>query len=902
MNLTEEVRRKLSPMMQHYLKTKEEHPDCVLFYRLGDFYEMFFDDAENVSRELELTLTGKDCGMEERAPMCGIPYHAAEVYISRLIEKGYKVAICEQVQDPKLAKGLVERKVIKVVTPGTNMGDNSLKDDNNNYIMCLYSFAKNNGSLKRNGYGIAVSDISTGEFLCTSVSTFNKVIDEITKYEPKEIVLSEKTPLIDNNDFMSTYKDIIDKLSITESYVFENYFSSDETISNIEKQFNVSGIEGLGLKDIPETTAAVGALLSYLYETQMSSLDQINSLKIYYSNDYMIIDSATRRNLELLETMRDGAKKGSLLWILDKTKTAMGARKLRSFVETPLMNIESINDRLDAVEAFNVNLMSRDEMREYLSSIYDLERLITRITMRSANPRDMLAFKTSLEYLPFIKQLLSEFNGRLLGGIADDFDPLRDIHELLEASISEDAPITVREGGIFKTGYNEIIDDYRNKKLNSKTILTELENKEREKTGIKNLRIKFNRVFGYFFEVTNSYLSMVPDYFIRKQTLTNAERFTTDELSRLSSDILSAEENLYGLEYDEFVKLRDRLALDTVRVQKTASYIALVDALASLSYVAVKNNYVRPGLNQSGVIDIKNGRHPVIEHMLKNDDFIPNDTFLDSQGNRIMIITGPNMAGKSTYMRQTALICLMAQIGSFVPADNADISISDRIFTRVGASDDLAQGQSTFMVEMSEVANILRNATRDSLIIMDEIGRGTSTFDGLSIAWSVVEYIADSDALGAKTLFATHYHELTTLEDKLSSVNNYSIAIKHDGDKLIFLRKIIHGGADRSYGIEVAELAGVPAVVTDRAKEIAAYLSDEDITGRSRNMKVVTTHKDIDNGRKGNKGGKDTPGQLSMFATSEEMNITTELKNMDLDNMTPVKALLYLQELKERLK
>ena len=884
-------RDKLSPMMKHYLETKDAYPDCILFYRLGDFYEMFFDDAVNVSRELELTLTGKDCGLEERAPMCGIPYHAAEVYIAKLIEKGYKVAICEQVQDPKLAKGLVERKVIRVVTPGTNIGDGSLTEDKNQYIMCIQA------SGIKGPFGVAVSDISTGEFLCSSVTSFEKVIDEITKYQPKELLYSKKSELINDKNIMLTIKEITDNLSITISEVPEYYYNLETTTGYIEKQFSVSGLEGLGLRDIPDAASAVGALLTYLYETQMSSLEQINSLRIYHSNEFMIIDSSTRRNLELTETMRDGAKKGSLLWVLDKTKTAMGARLLRGFIEAPLMNIDQINDRLDAIDSLNVNVISRDEMREYLSSIYDLERLMTRISMRTANPRDLLAFKTSLEYLPFIKNLISEMSGNIFNGIYSDFDTLNDIHDLLESAIDEDAPITVREGGIFKQGYNEVIDNYRDKKVNSKTLLAEIENKEREATGIKNLRIKFNRVFGYFLEVTNSYKNLVPDYFIRKQTLTNAERFTTDELARLSSDILSAEENLYGLEYDEFVLLRDKLALETARVQKTAGYIALIDVLTSLSVVAYKNNFVRPNLNTDGVINISNGRHPVIEQMLRLGDFIPNDTFLDNQGNRIMIITGPNMAGKSTYMRQTALICLMAQVGSFVPADQADICISDRIFTRVGASDDLSQGQSTFMVEMSEVANILRNATKDSLIIMDEIGRGTSTFDGLAIAWSVVEFIADKDALGAKTLFATHYHELTTLEDKLSSVNNYSIAIKHDGDSLVFLRKIIHGGADRSYGIEVAELAGVPSVVTERAKEISAYLAEEDITGRSREMDVVTCHsknnKDISKG--------DTPGQLSLFASTEEMNIASELKNMDLNNMTPVKALLYLQELKERL-
>ena len=894
MNSSEIDRTKLSPMMQHYLKTKDENPDSILFYRLGDFYEMFFEDAVKVSRELELTLTGKDCGLEERAPMCGIPYHAAEIYIGKLIELGYKVAICEQVQDPKLAKGLVERKVIRIITPGTNITDNNLSEDKNNFILCFSELSrseKNGGTV----YGIAVSDISTGEFLCTSVDDIKKVFDEIIKYEPREILYSENAEWVNNNEFMSTYTQIIDKLSITESKVPDRNFNYDNAVHLVENQFNVNGVEGLGLKDIPETTSSIGALLTYLFDTQMSAMTQINNLRLYYVQDYMILDSATKRNLELTETMRDGAKKGSLLWVLDKTKTAMGARMLRSFVETPLMDIKEIDKRLDAIESLSVNMISRDEMREYLSSIYDLERLMTRISMKTANPRDLLSFKTSLLYLPHIKNLLKDFNGDIFKEMYESFDVLEDIYLLLESAIDEDAPITIREGGIFKAGYNEHIDNYRDKKLNSKGILAALEEKEKESTGIKNLRIKFNRVFGYFFEVTNSYKNLVPDYFIRKQTLTNAERFTTDELSTLSGEILSAEENLYGLEYDEFVKLRDALALEVVRVQKTAENIALTDVLASLSYVAMHNNYVRPAITNDGTISITAGRHPVIEKMMKGDDFIPNDTLLDGQSNRIMIITGPNMAGKSTYMRQTALICLMAQMGSFVPAENASISVSDRIFTRVGASDDLAQGQSTFMVEMSEVANILRNATDNSLIIMDEIGRGTSTFDGLSIAWAVVEYIADKDAIGAKTLFATHYHELTDLEDKLSSVNNYSIAIKHDGNTLVFLRKIIRGGADRSYGIEVAELAGVPTVVTERANEIAAYLSEEDITGKARDIKVVTSHK-------AQSKKKEESGQMSLFASPEEMSIANELKNLDTNNMTPVKALLYLQEIQSRLK
>ena len=826
-------RSKLSPMMQHYLKMKDEYEGCILFYRLGDFYEMFFDDAELVSRELELTLTGKDCGLEERAPMCGIPYHAADTYISRLIKLGHRVAICEQVQDPKEAKGLVERKVIRIVTPGTSMTGDTLSDEKNNYIMSVYG--------ADNSFGIAVADISTGSFLTTEVKEESKIIDEIIRFEPSEIIIK----LMDkpSHRFTDALTDLKNRQGITESPAVDSYYHSDTCAEKILKQMKVSHLEGLGLKDYPAAVMASGALLQYLLDTQMDLLDQINHIELYFISEYMIIDSSTKRNLELTETMRDKAKRGSLIWVLDKTKTAMGARLLKSYMDMPLLNKAEIEKRYDAIDSLNVNVICRDEMREYLNSIYDLERLMSRIAMKTANPRDLISFRNSLYYLPYIKNILSELSGDIFKDMRESFDALEDIYDLLLRAIDDDAPLTVKEGGIFKAGYSKELDDFKEEKQNSKARLAEIEEKERTATGIKNLKIKYNRVFGYFFDVTNSFKSMVPDYFIRKQTLTNAERFTTDELSTLSGEILSAEENLYGLEYDEFVKL------------------------------------------------IHGGRHPVVEQMTGDDSFIPNDTFLDSQANRIMIITGPNMAGKSTYMRQTALICLMAQLGSFVPADEADISLSDRIFTRVGASDDLAQGQSTFMVEMSEVANILRNATPDSLIIMDEIGRGTSTFDGLSIAWSVVEYIADKDRIGAKTLFATHYHELTELEGKLSSVNNYCIAIRQEGEKLVFLRKIIRGGADRSYGIEVAKLAGIPSAVIDRAREISDYLADEDITGKAKSIDVSASKK----------APAPADEQLSLFASPIDISVTAELKALDLNNMTPVKAMLYLQELKDRL-
>ena len=869
---------KLSPMMEHYLKTREEYKDCIIFYRLGDFYEMFFDDAILVSKELELTLTGKDCGMAERAPMCGIPFHAADIYITKLVNNGHKVAICEQVQDPKLAKGLVERKVIRIVTPGTNMAEETLSEDKNNYLMCI--------SYSGSEYGLAVTDISTGAFMTTAVSVGSKIIDEINKYEPSEIIYQEAFAMSGTD-----IKQISDKLGIICSEAPDHYFKYNDCIETIKRQLSVTSIEGLGLKDFDACIVSSGALLKYLFDTQMNLLGQINDIKLYFSDEYMLIDSATRRNLELTETLRDKKRQGSLLWVLDKTKTAMGARKLRMFVEQPLLKQSDINDRLDAIEALNNDVISRDEMREYLSSVYDLERLMTRISVRTANPRDMLSLKQSLKLLPFIKDLIGCFDSKLLSDMHSDFDTLDDIYELLEASIDEDAPITIKEGGIFKAGYSEQIDEYKNLRGNAKSLLAELEDKEREASGIKNLKIKYNKVFGYYLEVTNSFKDKVPEYFIRKQTLANAERYTTEELNNLSDRILGAEDKLYGLEYDEYCALREKLSLEVRRVQKTAENIAVLDALASLSYVSCKNRYVRPSINENGVIDIKGGRHPVVERMTEDDSFIPNDTFLDDLGNRISIITGPNMAGKSTYMRQSAIIVLMAQIGSFVPADSADICICDRIFTRVGASDDLASGQSTFMVEMSEVANILRNATKNSLIILDEIGRGTSTFDGLAIAWAVVEYIADSDILGAKTLFATHYHELTELEGKLSSVNNYCIAIKQQGESIVFLRKIIRGGADRSYGVEVAKLAGVPSEVINRAREISDYLATEDVTGRVKDLKV----------EKKVRKKQEEPAQLSFFANPEEMSITAELRSMDLNNMTPIKAMLYLEELKKRL-
>ena len=796
----------LTPMMQQYMKTKEEYKDCILFYRLGDFYEMFFDDAKIVSKELELTLTGKNCGLEERAPMCGVPFHAVDGYLSRLVSRGYKVAICEQMEDPALAKGLVKREVIRVVTPGTNLNVQALDESRNNYIMSIVYVSDR--------FGISFADVTTGDYFVTEVDSVRKLLDEICKFSPREIVCNEALVMsgIDTEELK-------ERLGIT-LYSLENWYFDDELCRRgLLEHFQVKSMEGLGVGDLGCGVIAAGALLRYLTETQKTSLSHLTRLQPYVSGNFMLIDSSSRRNLELVETLREKQKRGSLLWVLDKTKTAMGARMLRSFLEQPLIDPEEIERRLAALEELNSHLITREELREYLSPIYDLERLIGRISYQTANPRDLIAFKTSLGMLPHLKTLLSELESPLLLEIQEDLDDLQDLYDLIERSIQEEPPITIRDGNMIRDGYHEEVDRFRKAKTEGRSWLAQIETKERERTGIKNLRIKFNKVFGYYLEVTNSYKELVPEDYIRKQTLTNAERYITPELKELEDTILGAEEKLTALEYELFTGIRDQIAAQVLRIQRTAKAVARLDVFTALAYVADKNHYVRPKINRRGRIQIQNGRHPVVEQMLPGNLFIANDTCLDNDSNRISIITGPNMAGKSTYMRQTALIVLMAQVGSFVPAEQADIGIVDRIFTRVGASDDLASGQSTFMVEMNEVSNILRNATADSLLILDEIGRGTSTFDGLSIAWAVIEHIADRKLLGAKTLFATHYHELTELEGTMEGVNNYCIAVKEKGDDIVFLRKIVKGGADRSYGIQVAKLAGVPDSVIQRAKE-----------------------------------------------------------------------------------
>ncbi len=883
----------MTPMMEMYCKTKEDYKDCILFYRLGDFYEMFFEDAITASRELEITLTGKDCGMEERAPMCGIPFHAYENYMNRLVEKGYKVAICEQVEDPKQAKGLVKREVVKIVTPGTNMSTGSLNETKNNYLMSIFYDDK---------YGISFADITTGDFLTTEVESISKVMDEISKFSPVEILVNETVPMEENGSTGMSLSNLHDKEHTMISVMEDWYYDYDMDERLIKDQFHMLNLEGLGLKDYDRAVRSVGCLLYYLKDTQKGAVDHINHINTYHVEDFVVLDSASRRNLELCETMRDKNKRGSLLWVLDKTKTAMGARTLRSMVEQPCIRKEIIENRLDGIEALNDSMITRDELREYLSAVYDLERLMTRITLKTANPRDLTAFKNSIAILPHVRTILKEFDKGLLKDYEQELDELTDLFEAIEAALVEEPPILVKEGGMIRDGYNETVDMLKSAKSDGKSWLIDLETREREATGIKNLKIKFNKVFGYYFDVTNSYKDLVPEHFIRKQTLANSERYSSDELEDIAGKILGAEDRLYGLEYDLFVELRDKLAKEVKRVQKSAKIIADLDALASLAYVAEKNHFVRPVINEEGRIEIKEGRHPVVEKVLDNDSFITNDTVLDNELNRVSIITGPNMAGKSTYMRQVALIVLMAQIGSYVPAAAADIGIVDRIFTRVGASDDLASGQSTFMVEMSEVANILRNATKDSLLILDEIGRGTSTYDGLSIAWAVVEYISSKDLLGAKTLFATHYHELTELEGKIDSVNNYCISVKESGEDIVFLRKIIKGGADKSYGIQVAKLAGVPEVVLARAREIADELAEHDITVTAAADIMPKILEDSLSKGKGKKGNKDNGGQLSLFGNAEESSVVADIKALDLSNMTPMKALLYLNDLQDRLK
>ena len=862
-----------SPMMQHYIATKEQYKDCILFYRLGDFYEMFFDDAITASRELELTLTGKDCGQEERAPMCGIPFHAAEVYISRLIGKGYKVAICEQLEDPKFAKGIVKRDVIRVVTPGTVIESNMLDEKKNNYIMSIYK----NGLF----FGMAVCDISTGDFFATQINgnnNFARLLDEISRYSPAEIVVNEMM-------FASTEE----KDKIRER--FECYISREENkkfednYENLINEYSVR-FEGRDLKEVDDKTLAIIAsngLITYMNETQKVKLEHINKINVYSVAKFMSLDINTRRNLELTEKMRDKSKKGTLLWVLDKTCTSMGGRMLRRWINDPLIDVNEINNRLDSVKELKDSQMLKGEIIDCLKKVYDIERLIGKIAYKNANGRDLISLKNSLGQLPELKVVLSKCNSKMLKILSKELDELKDVYNLIEASIVEEPPISVKEGGLIKIGYNEEIDQYKTATTDGKKWIVELEAKEKEETGIKNLKVGYNKVFGYYFEVTKSYLSQVPDRYIRKQTLTGAERYITEELKDLEEKTVGAQEKLVDLEYNVFQEIRASISNQIQRIQKTANVVSTLDVLTSFATVALDLNYCMPIVDNSGEINIKEGRHPVIEKMLPAGSFIENDTYLNKESDRLSIITGPNMAGKSTYMRQVALVTLMAQIGSFVPASYAKIGVVDKIFTRVGASDDLSMGQSTFMVEMIEVANILKDATNNSLVILDEIGRGTSTYDGLSIAWAVAEYIANKEKCGAKTLFATHYHELTDLENKIEGVKNYSIAVKEKGEDIIFLRKIVEGGTDESYGIHVAKLAGVPQDVVKSANEI--------LKGLERKSVLI-------NKGKPKEDKKQVSGQLDMY-NYKLADIAHELDKINVNELTPIDAMNILVKLKE---
>ena len=863
----------ITPMMQMYLETKEKYKDCILFYRLGDFYEMFFEDAITCSRELELTLTGKDCGLEERAPMAGIPHHAVNTYIPKLVEKGYKVAICEQLEDAKYAKGLVKRDVVKIVTPGTITELTMLDDKKNNYIASI--------NYEKNNCAIAFCDISTGSFFVTSVTGIDvdsKLRNEIARILPSEIVVPDG---IKANVF---YSKRIDK-------DFDIYVSPYHNLDENNILTDITCKTNLILTKLE--IDACNLLLNYIENTQKTSVDQINNIKRYEIEKYMQLDISTRKNLEILEANREKTKKGSLLWVLDETVTAMGARALRHWIESPLLDKEEISKRQDVVEILVNNNIYRNDMIDILKTVYDMERLIAKVVAKSVNARELLSLRNSLEKLPYLKNLLGnivkETNNKYFYELYNSLDVLEDTYTLITNAIIEDAPITIKEGGIIKGGFDKVVDEYRSASTEGQNWLMELEAKEKELTGIKGkwLRVGYNRVFGYFIEVTNSYKSMVPeDRYIRKQTLAGAERYITEELKEIEDKILGAKDKLVELEYDIFCKIREEVAKQVIRIQSSANVISILDVLCSFATVAVNNNYVKPEIVENGEIEIKNGRHAVVEKALKNNEFIPNDAYLNQTTDRFLIITGPNMAGKSTYMRQVAITTYMAQIGSFVPADSAKISIVDRIFTRIGASDDLAMGQSTFMVEMQELSNILVNATKDSLIILDEIGRGTSTYDGLAIAWATVEYVADLEKLGAKTLFATHYHELIELEQTVEGVKNYSVDVTEKGDEVIFLRKITPGGADESYGIYVAKLAGVTKSVITRAKQILKELENIDLAKKTiKEKKRKITTEEI---------------QVDMF-NYKMAELTRILEKTDLDEITPKEALEVLYKLKEKL-
>ena len=876
---------KLTPMMDQYRAIKAEYPDCLLFYRLGDFYEMFFEDAVTAAKELELTLTTRNSGLEQKAPMCGVPYHAVERYIQRLVNKGYKVAVCDQLEDPKLAKGLVKRDITRIVTPGTSM--NAQLSENNNYIACVNRIA--------DAIGLAVADITTGEFLVTEIAEEEKLMDELAKFQPSEILVNQELADMQSLSFDS----LRDRIKVYVNPYPSFHFQYDRTKDKVLHQFGVLNLEGLGMESMDIGVTAAGALLEYLEETQKRELTHINHVKTYSVADYMVLDAATRRNLELTETLRDKSYHGSLLWVLDQTQTAMGGRLLRKWLEQPLIRKDAIDQRLDCVENFVRDPMLSQELKELLSGIYDMERLMGRVSYGSVNARDLVALKNSLLLLPGIINLLSNTTADRLLQIQKELDPLDDIAGLLDKAISDEPPISLREGGLIKTGYDPEVDRLRSAATDGTSWLAQLEAKEKEATGIKNLKVGYNRVFGYYLEVSKGQTSLVPDRYIRKQTLVNGERYITEELKNIEDTLLGAKDRLEELEYDLFQKIRQTVLGAMGRIQSAANLVAELDSLRSLGDTAYRYQYVRPQiLPPGGELVIKEGRHPVVERMLPDNTFIANDTDMNMQDDRIAIITGPNMGGKSTYMRQVAAIVLMAQIGSFVPADSARISIADRIFTRVGASDDLARGQSTFMVEMSEVSNILRHATRNSLLILDEIGRGTSTFDGLSLAWAVVEYISDPKVIGAKTLFATHYHELTQLEGQIKGVRNYSVTIKESGEDFIFLHKIQEGGGDQSYGIEVARLAGLPHWVLKRAHEILADLLGRDIAKNAENIKAKAV--DLSEEQMSLFAAEDTeePKKVPQEhkRNTKEEKVLKDLRELDLNHMTPLQALQKIYE------
>ncbi len=861
----------LSPMMQQYIDIKAQNEDCILFFRVGDFYEMFFDDAKTASDELDIVLTGKDCGLEERAPMCGVPYHSCEAYIARLVEKGHKVAICEQVENPATAKGLVKRDIVRIITPGTVIEDSMLEEGKNNYLAAL--------SFDKQSYGICFTDASTGECYVTSISLQNaedKLINELSRFRPQELLIEGK--LLKQLRELSKFIENSFTGVITERN--ESSFNAANTENRILSHFGVVSTENLGIESGSSASAALGAVLEYLYETGVTGDISVNKVEVYSDNQYMRLDITAVRNLEIIETMRTKSKKGSLLWVVDKTKTAMGKRLLRSWLIKPLLNITEITARQNAVDELYSDTVLRGELAEHLNGIRDIERIMTKIVYGTASARDLNSIADTAGKFPPIKQLLKDANCKMLKSIYNSIDLLEDIKEIIDNAIDDNPPVTVREGGLIKKGYSAELDMLRGDMSSGTNFLMDIEARERERTGIKNLKVKFNKVFGYYIEVTNSFLDKVPEDYIRKQTLTGAERFITEELKELEKRMLSAKDRSVQLEYEIFDEIRKKTANELVRFQQTAGAIATLDVLCSLSAVSADNHYCRPLVNNSGTINIKSGRHPVVEQVIKTP-FVSNDTYLNMQDDRCAIITGPNMAGKSTYMRQVALITLLAQIGCFVPAQSAEIGLVDAIFTRVGASDDLASGQSTFMVEMSEVAEILKNASKNSLLILDEIGRGTSTFDGMSIARAVLEFVADKKKLGAKALFATHYHELTEMENELGGVKNYNIAVKKRGDDITFLRRIVRGGADGSYGIEVAKLSGIPSSVTDRAKEILKKTEEEG----------VVTYKTA--------ASADMQLPLEMQGAQE---ILRELQTVDVNTLTPIEAMQILFDICNKAK